>query len=77
MKEWTLKWHKATEELPEESGKYLVCSEENGKLYCFQVLQYSEKYLLFNSYDDLEPEDAKKYAFDITNLYWSELPKTL
>lgn len=77
MKEWTLKWHKASEELPTESGNYLVCNEDNGELYGFQEVEYSKKYLAFNTYDDNKPEIAKKHAFAITNLYWSELPKTL
>lgn len=76
MRKWILKWHKATEELPEESGNYLVCREfADGKLECFQEVSYSKKHLLFNAYDSLEPENAKKHAFNISNLYWSEFPK--
>lgn len=73
MKKWTLKWHKATEELPKESGNYLICREfANGKLECFQEVSYSKRHSLFNAYDDLEPENAFN---NISNLYWSELPK--
>ncbi len=73
MKKWTLKWHKATEELPEESGNYLICREfADGKLECFQEVSYSKRHSLFNAYDSLEPENAFN---NISNLYWSELPK--
>lgn len=78
MKKWTLKWHKATEELPEESGNYLVCRADADKIpFCIQEVSYSKKHSLFNAYDSLEPEDAKKHSFDTSNLYWTEFPKTL
>lgn len=78
MKDWKLTWHKAAEELPEKSGNYLVCRvNADGIPFCIQTVPYSKNHLLFNAYDYLTPPKAKEYAFDISNLYWSEYPKKI
>lgn len=78
MKDWKLKWHKATEELPEKSGNYLVCRVNADRIpFCIQAVPYSKNHLLFNAFDYSIPPKAQKYAFDISNLYWAEYPKTI
>lgn len=59
--------------LPKKSGEYLTCDTEG----VFTVLDYSEKYHLWNSWDQFDAELAKKHAiYNIT--HWAEinLPET-
>lgn len=75
MKDWKLTWHKASEELPEESGGYLVIIEsdlhKNG-IVSLLTVEYSEKHKAFNAHDH-EAVPAHPMTVD----YWAEYPKTI
>lgn len=74
MKEWTLKWHNSTEELPEESGEYLVAqiSEYTGEVSYVITSNYSVRHKAFNASDK---NDTAEYATFYH--FWAELPKTI
>lgn len=74
MKEWTLKWHKATEELPEKSGEYLVAqiSGLTGEILYVMTSNYSARHKAFNASDE---HDTAEYATFYP--FWAEYPRTI
>ena len=65
--------HKASEELPENSGLYLVWSQTCGKCFYTDYVHYSAKYKKFNACDD--EHIADKHSFNVE--YWAEIPDLL
>lgn len=65
--EITLKWHKASEELPKSSGTYLVIKGFTNKCVCIQNVSYSSRHRAFNATDNAEPTNA--FPVD----YWAEI----
>lgn len=70
-------WHDVREELPDVSGKYLVCIArkfKSGALVFkhvhFYELDYSAKHKLFNAYDEYRRKDAEKTSIDVD--FWCE-----
>lgn len=66
-------WHKASEELPEKSGRYLVWSRICGDYFYKDYVHYSAKYKKFNACDD--EHIADKHSFNVE--YWAEIPDLL
>ena len=74
MKQWTITWHKASEELPQKSGEYLVAqiSKYNGEVLLVITSNYSTRHKAFNARDEHDTaENATFYPF------WAEYPKKL
>lgn len=64
MIETTIKWHKATEELPEKSC-YVLALGKNGMLL---LINYSHEHKVFNAHDELKHLD---YCFEPDEIeYW-------
>ncbi len=63
-------WISTKERLPEQSGDYLICCD-SGHVYC---VPYSAKYKLFNAFDEIDEDSAKKYALDVTHWRLLDLP---
>lgn len=76
---WTITWHKASEELPPKSGKYLVAqiSEYNDEVIGFADMYYSARHKAFNTTDSDPIEQVKNYAISSSNLYWAKHPKKI
>ena len=73
-----MKWIKCSDRMPEKSGVYIVASEvKRSGNRIFNVVDYSSKYGLWNSYD-FEPTLADAMAhtevFNDTE-YWAEIPE--
>lgn len=66
MKEKLFAWRKASDELPEKSGLYLVCTD----IGYFSVLNFSAKHKEFNCFDYGDASKAIKVEF------WSYIPET-
>ena len=61
----TIEWHKATEERPTKSGRYLVACNHYGSVYIAKT-GYSKKHDKFNCADD----DDAQHSFDVD--YWAD-----
>lgn len=61
----TIEWHNAAEELPTESGQYLVYT---GVSIC--DLPYSSRHKCFNTLDKYDDADTA-----IEAIYWAKLPE--
>lgn len=80
MKQWTITWHKASEELPPKSDRYLVAqlSEyDDERVIGLTDLYYSARHKAFNAFDRDPPECAKKHAIGAAHICWAEYPKKL
>ena len=63
-----LEFRRAAQVLPEKSGRYVCIAGR-----CLQVLNYSDRFNLFNQYDWQEEPD--KIAIKVT--WWAPLPAGL
>ena len=64
--EKTFNFIKASDRLPEESGKYLCIALHGG----YTTLPYSARHKAFNAGDD---EETPRSAFNVD--YWAEIPE--
>lgn len=60
-------WISVKDRLPDSSGNYLTYRDG----YCY-VLSYSTKHKLFNTFDEVDSEGAKRYHIAVT--HWMPLP---
>jgi hypothetical protein len=73
MIETKIKWHKASEELPERSCKVVAVYFGNMiGIYRISSIDYSDRYKLFNCRDDFCEEDIKTFScFSNDVAYWA------
>jgi hypothetical protein len=73
MIETKIKWHKASEELPERSCKVIAAYFDNMiGIYRISNINYSDRYKLFNCRDDFCEADVEIYChFSNDVAYWA------
>ncbi len=64
------KWISVEDKLPQKSGDYLTYNVNNEYM---AVISYSEKYKIFNAFDDLSREEQLKNQMTVT--HWQPLPQ--
>lgn len=67
-------WIDAKLKAPKKSGVYLAKwhhTDPKRDYWHYSKVMYSKKYKLWNSFDEAEPEESKKYAIEID--YWTEV----
>ena len=68
MNDWLIHWHDAKQELPKQSGKYLICKVYDEQPLYITDMYYSTKYKAFNMRDC----DIKDTSISVH--YWTEIP---
>lgn len=68
------RWISVKDRLPDRS-EYYLCYVDSPQSFCCvrAILPYASKYKLFNAFDGVSANDAKKYAINVT--HWMPLPE--
>lgn len=72
MFEAKIKWHRAIDELPEQSCQVIAAHCSKGEIFHVTSTPYSHKYKAFCCFDNLSEEDAQNsYKYSKEVKFWA------
>ena len=80
MIETKIKWHKASEELPDKSCMVITAHANGDRIYRIISVNFSARHKLFNYYDFMDCPNPDNSEYSETIKYWAyfdELAKSL